>query len=94
MINFPMTTDPEVLRDSSVELRQLLGYSSVAAWCLAVVEPVGVAAPTTCPHVLAPPLAIHCMAALSHLVSPPTRTILARWRVGPGPPFAGGVCFG
>lgn len=30
MINFPMTTDPEVLRGSSVELRQLLGYSSVA----------------------------------------------------------------
>ena len=30
MINFPMTTDPSVLKDSSVTLRQLLGYSSVS----------------------------------------------------------------
>jgi len=30
MINFPMTTDPASLADSSVILRQLLGYSSVA----------------------------------------------------------------
>lgn len=30
MINFPMTTDPEALRDSSVTLRQLLGFSSVS----------------------------------------------------------------
>lgn len=30
MINFPMTTDPQVLKGSSTTLRQLLGYSSVA----------------------------------------------------------------
>lgn len=30
MINFPMTTDPKVMRDSSKVLRQLMGYSSVA----------------------------------------------------------------
>jgi ectoine hydroxylase-related dioxygenase (phytanoyl-CoA dioxygenase family) len=30
MINFPMTTDPAVLKDSSKVLRQLLGYSSVS----------------------------------------------------------------
>jgi ectoine hydroxylase-related dioxygenase (phytanoyl-CoA dioxygenase family) len=30
MINFPMTTDPEVMKGSSKVLRQLLGYSSVA----------------------------------------------------------------
>lgn len=30
MINFPMTSDPEVMRGSSKVLRQLLGYSSVA----------------------------------------------------------------
>jgi hypothetical protein len=30
MINFPMTTNPEVLKGSSKVLRQLLGYSSVS----------------------------------------------------------------
>ena len=30
MINFPMTTDPEVMKDSSKKLRQLMGYNSVA----------------------------------------------------------------
>ncbi|WP_375196248.1 phytanoyl-CoA dioxygenase family protein [Sphingobium sp.] len=30
MINFPMTTDPDVLKGSSRILRQILGYSSVA----------------------------------------------------------------
>jgi len=30
MINFPMTTDPQAVKDSSKTLRQLLGYSSVA----------------------------------------------------------------
>lgn len=30
MINFPMTTNPAVLKDSSKVLRQLLGYSSVS----------------------------------------------------------------
>lgn len=30
MINFPLTTNPAVLEDSSVVLRQLLGYSSVS----------------------------------------------------------------
>jgi Protein involved in biosynthesis of mitomycin antibiotics/polyketide fumonisin len=30
MINFPLTTDPQVMQDSSKVLRQLMGYSSVA----------------------------------------------------------------
>lgn len=30
MINFPMTTDPQALQDSTKVLRQLMGYSSVA----------------------------------------------------------------
>ena len=30
MIDFPLTTDPAIMRDSSVVLRQLMGYSSVA----------------------------------------------------------------
>jgi ectoine hydroxylase-related dioxygenase (phytanoyl-CoA dioxygenase family) len=30
MINFPMTTDPEVMKGSSKVLRQLMGYSSVS----------------------------------------------------------------
>jgi ectoine hydroxylase-related dioxygenase (phytanoyl-CoA dioxygenase family) len=30
MINFPMTTDPAAMQGSSLKLRQLLGYSSVA----------------------------------------------------------------